>query len=135
MSNAGSVLSVLQLAVAAIAAAILGVILITALWPWLKSYALARPDARSSHREPTPQGGGIAVLAATLAIFWAAMLLSPTWQHPATDAFLLLTAVLILLALMERSMMCIHYRRSHASFCNAQGSARWSRCCPMMFAL
>src|SRR5688572_18364014 len=30
-------------------------------------YALARPNARSSHKAPTPQGGGIAVLAAALA--------------------------------------------------------------------
>lgn len=31
--------------------------------PLLQRYALARPNARSSHRIPTPQGGGIAVLA------------------------------------------------------------------------
>jgi UDP-N-acetylmuramyl pentapeptide phosphotransferase/UDP-N-acetylglucosamine-1-phosphate transferase len=36
--------------------------------PWLRRYALARPNARSSHREPTPQGGGIAVMAATIVI-------------------------------------------------------------------
>ena len=36
------------------------------LWPWLARYALARPNARSSHTVPTPQGGGIAVVAATL---------------------------------------------------------------------
>jgi UDP-N-acetylmuramyl pentapeptide phosphotransferase/UDP-N-acetylglucosamine-1-phosphate transferase len=41
--------------------------LILLLWPWLKRYALARPNVRSSHREPTPQGGGIAVVAATIA--------------------------------------------------------------------
>jgi UDP-N-acetylmuramyl pentapeptide phosphotransferase/UDP-N-acetylglucosamine-1-phosphate transferase len=35
--------------------------------PALRRYALARPNARSSHREPTPQGGGIAVIAATIA--------------------------------------------------------------------
>ncbi len=34
--------------------------------PWLRHYALARPNARSSHTIPTPQGGGIAVVAATL---------------------------------------------------------------------
>src|SRR4029077_613269 len=28
--------------------------------------ALAKPNARSTHRTPTPQGGGIAVIAATL---------------------------------------------------------------------
>lgn len=31
--------------------------------PLMMRYALARPNARSSHRTPTPQGGGIAVLA------------------------------------------------------------------------
>jgi UDP-N-acetylmuramyl pentapeptide phosphotransferase/UDP-N-acetylglucosamine-1-phosphate transferase len=31
-------------------------------------YALARPNARSSHLIPTPQGAGIAVIAATLAV-------------------------------------------------------------------
>ena len=36
--------------------------------PLLQRYALARPNARSSHRIPTPQGAGIAVIAATLAI-------------------------------------------------------------------
>ena len=39
--------------------------------PLLQHYALARPNARSSHRIPTPQGAGIAVIAATLAIAWA----------------------------------------------------------------
>lgn len=34
--------------------------------PLLIRYALARPNARSSHRIPTPQGAGIAVLCATL---------------------------------------------------------------------
>jgi UDP-N-acetylmuramyl pentapeptide phosphotransferase/UDP-N-acetylglucosamine-1-phosphate transferase len=41
--------------------------LIVILRPALRRYALAKPNARSSHREPTPQGGGIAVLAATIA--------------------------------------------------------------------
>jgi UDP-N-acetylmuramyl pentapeptide phosphotransferase/UDP-N-acetylglucosamine-1-phosphate transferase len=39
-----------------------------AIRPLLQRYALARPNARSSHRIPTPQGGGIAVIAATLAV-------------------------------------------------------------------
>lgn len=33
--------------------------------PLLLRYALARPNARSSHKMPTPQGGGIAVLLGT----------------------------------------------------------------------
>lgn len=40
---------------------------ILALFPLMRRYALARPNARSSHRVPTPQGGGIAVVLATLA--------------------------------------------------------------------
>src|SRR3954469_15339317 len=47
-------------------AAVLSAGLIGALRPLLMPYALARPNARSSHRAPTPQGGGIAVVAATL---------------------------------------------------------------------
>jgi len=39
-----------------------------ALRPLLQRYALARPNARSSHRVPTPQGAGIAVIAATLLV-------------------------------------------------------------------
>jgi len=41
--------------------------LIVLLRPALRRYALAKPNARSSHHEPTPQGGGIAVIAATIA--------------------------------------------------------------------
>ena len=52
--------------VAALAAAMSGA-LIVVLYPLLKRYALAKPNARSSHRTPTPQGGGIAVIAATVA--------------------------------------------------------------------
>jgi UDP-N-acetylmuramyl pentapeptide phosphotransferase/UDP-N-acetylglucosamine-1-phosphate transferase len=42
--------------------------LIVLLRPVLRRYALARPNARSSHSEPTPQGGGIAVVAAVIAV-------------------------------------------------------------------
>jgi UDP-N-acetylmuramyl pentapeptide phosphotransferase/UDP-N-acetylglucosamine-1-phosphate transferase len=48
-------------------AALLCIGLIVLLHPVLQRYALAKPNARSSHRVPTPQGGGIAVIAATLA--------------------------------------------------------------------
>lgn len=53
-----------SLAIAATAAAICAM-LIVALRPLLQRYALARPNARSSHVTPTPQGGGLAVIAAT----------------------------------------------------------------------
>ncbi|KQT90317.1 glycosyl transferase [Methylobacterium sp. Leaf466] len=41
--------------------------LVIALRPLLVRYALARPNARSSHSVPTPQGGGIAVVVAAIA--------------------------------------------------------------------
>ena len=44
----------------------------------LRRYALAKPNARSSHTEPTPQGGGIAVIAATAAVTAAAGIYCPT---------------------------------------------------------
>jgi UDP-N-acetylmuramyl pentapeptide phosphotransferase/UDP-N-acetylglucosamine-1-phosphate transferase len=52
--------------------------LILALRPYLARYALARPNARSSHIAPTPQGGGIAVVAATLGAAWLGAVLSTT---------------------------------------------------------
>lgn len=70
MSTPAIVPSLLAAAIAALMSA-----LIT--WtsrPLLQRYALARPNARSSHRIPTPQGAGIAVVAATLVVAsaWAA---------------------------------------------------------------
>jgi len=56
------------LIVAPIAAALLCAGLIVLLFPLLQRYALARPNARSSHVVPTPQGGGIAVIAATMLV-------------------------------------------------------------------
>jgi UDP-N-acetylmuramyl pentapeptide phosphotransferase/UDP-N-acetylglucosamine-1-phosphate transferase len=53
---------------AAVAAAIVSAGLIRLIRPQLLKHALARPNARSSHHIPTPQGAGIAVIAATLAI-------------------------------------------------------------------
>jgi UDP-N-acetylmuramyl pentapeptide phosphotransferase/UDP-N-acetylglucosamine-1-phosphate transferase len=50
------------------AAAMVSAALIWAIRPMLLRHALARPNARSSHRIPTPQGAGIAVMAATLVV-------------------------------------------------------------------
>jgi UDP-N-acetylmuramyl pentapeptide phosphotransferase/UDP-N-acetylglucosamine-1-phosphate transferase len=49
------------------AGALASAVLIALLMPLLTRYALARPNARSSHVTPTPQGGGIAVIAVALA--------------------------------------------------------------------
>jgi UDP-N-acetylmuramyl pentapeptide phosphotransferase/UDP-N-acetylglucosamine-1-phosphate transferase len=48
--------------------AILSALLIVVLKPLLVRYALARPNARSSHKTPTPQGGGIAVVGSALLV-------------------------------------------------------------------
>lgn len=58
-------------------AAIISAALILALYPLLKRYALAKPNARSSHRRPTPQGGGIAVVVALMAAVGVAIGLRP----------------------------------------------------------
>src|SRR5712672_1591812 len=53
---------------AVVAAAMLSAAMTWSIRPLLLRHALAKPNARSSHRIPTPQGAGIAVIAATLAI-------------------------------------------------------------------
>lgn len=53
--------------------------LINALQPTLARYALARPNARSSHRVPTPQGGGIAIVTVASSVMIAVSLAFPSW--------------------------------------------------------
>jgi UDP-N-acetylmuramyl pentapeptide phosphotransferase/UDP-N-acetylglucosamine-1-phosphate transferase len=86
------------LAVVAILAGLLSAGLITALLPWLKAYALARPNARSSHGEPTPQGGGIAVIVATLVAAWLGVSLPEITAAGAPGDFLALTIAVLVLA-------------------------------------
>lgn len=82
--------------IVALAAAISAGI-IFALLPLLRRYALAHPNARSSHRQSTPQGGGVAVIAATIAVAAAAVGLgeptlgtSPLWLVLAATVFIAL---------------------------------------------
>ncbi len=49
-------------------AAVATALLIALSMPLLERYALARPNARSSHTVPTPQGGGMAIVAVVLAV-------------------------------------------------------------------
>jgi len=56
------------LAAAALFALFISFGLIMLLRPWLARHAVAQPNVRSSHHAPTPQGGGIAVVIATLAV-------------------------------------------------------------------
>jgi UDP-N-acetylmuramyl pentapeptide phosphotransferase/UDP-N-acetylglucosamine-1-phosphate transferase len=80
--------------IATIAAAIsAGIILV--LRPWLQRHLLAHPNSRSSHRQSTPQGGGIAVVIAALAVAASATTVSVSdpaslWLVFAATAFLAL---------------------------------------------
>lgn len=89
MSALAIVPSLLAVAIAALMSA-----LIT--WtsrPLLQRYALARPNARSSHRIPTPQGAGLAVISATLVVAsaWAA------WANLAIPPALVMATIVIAL--------------------------------------
>src|ERR1700683_1069241 len=66
MSDGGGTMWLAGGAVTVIFAALTSALLIVALLPWLKRHALAKPNARSSHRAPPPQGAGIAVIAVRL---------------------------------------------------------------------
>lgn len=63
---------------AAAASGLLSGVMTSAIRPLLLQVALAKPNARSSHRIPTPQGGGIAVVAATLVVATASIALVGT---------------------------------------------------------
>ena len=63
----------LLLLFAVLAAALFSAVMTWAIRPVLLRHALATPNARSSHRLPTPQGAGIAVIAATLVVAGAVM--------------------------------------------------------------
>jgi UDP-N-acetylmuramyl pentapeptide phosphotransferase/UDP-N-acetylglucosamine-1-phosphate transferase len=85
----------IELIVLFVASALVSAGLLKLLTPLLSRYALARPNARSSHRKPTPQGGGIAVVAAVVVTVGATVFL----LHPFADrpqlAFVLASALLL----------------------------------------
>jgi UDP-N-acetylmuramyl pentapeptide phosphotransferase/UDP-N-acetylglucosamine-1-phosphate transferase len=88
------VLSVLSFSL--IGAVVLSMGLIVILKPLLVRYALARPNARSSHKVPTPQGGGIAVVGAALLVSGAFLF---TLGSP-LSSFLVVAAAAVGLALV-----------------------------------
>jgi len=86
--------SAFDLFIAVVAASLVSAGLIVVLRPLLQRYALARPNARSSHKLPTPQGAGIAVIGATL-------LVTVIWQAVSGLAFpLTLTGAVLLIAIV-----------------------------------
>jgi UDP-N-acetylmuramyl pentapeptide phosphotransferase/UDP-N-acetylglucosamine-1-phosphate transferase len=79
-----------------IAAFLLCHALIVALKPLLARYALARPNARSSHSLPTPQGGGVAVIGACLIVLISALMWSGAPLLPLTPFLISVIALAIL---------------------------------------
>jgi UDP-N-acetylmuramyl pentapeptide phosphotransferase/UDP-N-acetylglucosamine-1-phosphate transferase len=77
------------------AAAALSAGLIVLLLPALRRHAVAKPNARSSHIEPTPQGGGIAVVVATAIVALAAVTLTSPPAERVQLAWVLGAAALI----------------------------------------
>src|SRR5688572_2567832 len=79
----------------AAATAALASLLILLVKPLLVRHLLARPNDRSSHKTATPQGAGVAVMAALFIVLMAVQL----WWPQAVPGPLLLPAVLAALAL------------------------------------
>lgn len=93
MSSATEALAGAPVLLAVAIAALISALVTWTSRPLLQRYALARPNARSSHRIPTPQGAGIAVIAATLIVasLWA------VWANVAIPPVLIGATVLIAL--------------------------------------
>lgn len=93
MSPAADALAAAPLLLAMAIAALISALVTWTSRPLLQRYALARPNARSSHRIPTPQGAGIAVIAATLIVAsaWSA------WADVAIPPALIAATVVIAL--------------------------------------
>ncbi|KYK47997.1 glycosyl transferase [Bradyrhizobium liaoningense] len=93
MSSTTEALAGAPLLLAVAIAALISALVTWTSRPLLQRYALARPNARSSHRIPTPQGAGIAVIAATLIVasLWA------VWANVAIPPVLIGATVLIAL--------------------------------------
>src|SRR5215472_11338795 len=95
----GAVALQIWLAAGALAgAAALSAILIVLLSPLLRRYAMARPNARSSHREPTPQGGGLAVITATIVVTLAGTAMLSDAGAPMAREVLAVLAATVLIA-------------------------------------
>ena len=108
----------------AVLALLLSSALLVLLRPWLARYAMARPNARSSHREPTPQGGGIAVVAATLVVACGAAAVSSALAQNDGGQLLMLTATAALLAAVG-AIDDVHSSPAACAWrCNALPSAR-----------
>jgi UDP-N-acetylmuramyl pentapeptide phosphotransferase/UDP-N-acetylglucosamine-1-phosphate transferase len=79
-----------------VVAAVLTAVLIKLLYPALVRIALAHPNARSSHKAPTPQGAGIAVIASTAILVGLTIFYVPGLTDDPGRVLAILAAVLLL---------------------------------------
>jgi UDP-N-acetylmuramyl pentapeptide phosphotransferase/UDP-N-acetylglucosamine-1-phosphate transferase len=98
MGHGAASLEAMAAIVAFVVAAAIAVAMIVAIRPGLQRIALAKPNARSSHTEPTPQGGGIAVIAATIIAAAGALSLSASGAFAPALLLPLLVAVIVIAA-------------------------------------
>jgi UDP-N-acetylmuramyl pentapeptide phosphotransferase/UDP-N-acetylglucosamine-1-phosphate transferase len=96
------VITLAQYALILLLAAAVSLLLNRLLAPLLARYALARPNARSSHKVPTPEGGGIGIVVAVL----AAMLAAPLFSALDTSALVALWPVAAGAALLAATGAC-----------------------------
>ncbi len=83
-----------------LACAVATAALLVLLRPLLQRYALARPNARSSHKVPTPQGGGIAVAGVTIAAIAISAAVFPELRPENSYLLTIVLAATALLAVM-----------------------------------
>src|SRR5579863_4709150 len=79
-----------------VVAALCSAALIVLLRPLFVRYALARPNARSSHTKPAPQGGGVAVVLAVIIVLAVVGGITPQGRAMLFDLLPLGAAVVIL---------------------------------------
>ena len=93
MNPASDAVAIVPSLLAVAIAALISAVVTWSSRPLLQRYALARPNARSSHRIPTPQGAGIAVISATLLVasVWGA------WANAAIPPALVIATIVIAL--------------------------------------
>lgn len=87
-----------------VAAAVVTALLIVWLQPWLVRYAMARPNARSSHTAPTPQGGGIAIIVTFIVVSSIGLLATgtaPAAVAPAIATVFTATALIAVLGAVD----------------------------------
>jgi UDP-N-acetylmuramyl pentapeptide phosphotransferase/UDP-N-acetylglucosamine-1-phosphate transferase len=98
--NGGNIASwSLEVGVLFIFPAIISAGLLMLLTSFLRHYALAHPNERSSHKIPTPQSGGIAVVAAMLIVVIVAVYLSPHFAVHSANLIWVLAAAIALAVL------------------------------------